>query len=94
MDLRTYFYALNDKARARFAKKCQSSVGHFCNVITGSRQCGAKLAVLIERHSGCLVTRPEIRADWVEIWPELKGSRKPKEAPPCDPLPESDKAQG
>lgn len=90
MDFRTYFYSLDDKTRARFAKKCQSSVGHFGNVIAGSRQVGPKLAVLIERHSGGLVTRQEIRSDWVEIWPELKRTRKSKKADAWALMKESD----
>jgi len=72
MDLKTYLKQMPTEAdREAFAKRCETSVGHLRNVSRGDRPCATDLAVLIERESGGEVTRPELRADWANHWPEL-----------------------
>lgn len=72
MKLKDYFFSLPPAERGPFADLCNTTVGHLRNVAYG-KLCGEKLAVLIELHSKRRVTRQELRDDWSEIWPELKG---------------------
>ena len=71
MDLRTYLRSLDDPGRENFAERCKTSVGHLRNVGYGIKTCATNLAVAIERESGFLVRRQELRADWADHWPEL-----------------------
>lgn len=65
MDLKTYLNTLEISARADFAARCGTSVGHLRNIGYG-KICGEKLAVDIERESGrrvvCETLRPDV--DW------------------------------
>lgn len=71
MDLRTYLRTMTpDEARA-FAARCGTTRGSLRNVEYGFRPCATDLAVRIERESGRLVTRQELRDDWRNHWPEL-----------------------
>lgn len=71
MDLKSFLSPLSADAREEFATKCGTSKGHLQNVMYGVRPCAPELAVLIEKHSGGEVTRPDLRTDWEAIWPEL-----------------------
>jgi DNA-binding transcriptional regulator YdaS (Cro superfamily) len=72
MDLKTYLAPLSPEQREAFASRCSTSKGHLQNVMYGVRPCATDLAVAIERESGYLVTRPELRpGDWRNHWPEL-----------------------
>lgn len=71
MDLKAFLSPLSADAREEFAAKCGTSRGHLQNVMYGIRPCAPELAVLIEKHSACAVTRKDLRDDWQAIWPEL-----------------------
>lgn len=73
MNLRRYISELgNDVARADFARRCGTSLGHMRNIGYGYKVCSPLLAVAIERESGGSATRKELRpADWWLLWPEL-----------------------
>lgn len=71
MDLKTYLAQKTQDEREAFAALCSTSRGHLQNVMYGIRPCSPELAVLIEKHSHSEVTRQELRADWLAIWPEL-----------------------
>ncbi|TDG25673.1 Cro/Cl family transcriptional regulator [Paraburkholderia silviterrae] len=58
--------------RKEFAKRCGTTYAFLRNVMYGQRIAGEKLCVRIERESGLVVTRRDLRPDdWYEIWPEL-----------------------
>lgn len=58
--------------RKEFAARCRTTYAFLRNVMYGQRIAGEKLAVRIERESGHVVTRFDLRpGDWHEIWPEL-----------------------
>ncbi|WP_175786368.1 transcriptional regulator [Burkholderia cenocepacia] len=67
------FLAVATKAeREDFASRCGTTPAFLRNVIYGTRRPGEKLCVAIERESGCVVTRRDLRPDdWQDIWPEL-----------------------
>ena len=73
MELKAYLKTLpNEDARAEFAARCETSIGHLRNVCYG-KTCGTDLAVLIWRESGGLVTREELRPDdYWRHWPDLQ----------------------
>jgi hypothetical protein len=73
MDLKTFLKSLpDDEARAAFALRCESTLGHVRNVSYGLRPCSTELAVAIERESDGAVTRPELCPEsWRARWPEL-----------------------
>lgn len=73
MDLKNYLSPLPADARDEFAKRCETTKGHLQNVMYGLKTCATDLAVLIERESGFLVRRWDLRADWFRHWPELVG---------------------
>lgn len=77
MNLKDYLKALGtDEARKAFAEKCQTSYGHLrncCYAVSG-KMLNPKICVSVERHSGQLVRRWDLRDDWHEIWPELIGA--------------------
>lgn len=72
MDLKIYLKSLgSEEQREDFAQRCETSLGHIRNVGYGYKPCATDLAVRIERESAGQVTRPELRADWADHWPEL-----------------------
>ncbi len=71
MKLIDYIKQLPRGTRASFASRCGTTRGHLLNVAYGSKPCSPKLAAAIERESGGVVTRAELRSDYREIWPEL-----------------------
>ena len=76
MDLKSFLSPLDAAARDKFAGRCKTSKGHLQNVMYGLKTCSTNLAVHIERESGGVVTRKELRADWRLHWPELVPQRK------------------
>lgn len=68
---KTFFADLPPAEREHFAARCGTTAGFLRNVIYGQRLPGEKLCVRIERESGYVVTRCDLRRDWREIWPEL-----------------------
>jgi len=71
MELKTYFTQMTADERDVFAVNCKTSLGHLRNVMYGYKRCATDLAVHIERESKHQVTRPELRSDWANHWPEL-----------------------
>jgi hypothetical protein len=74
MNLKNYLSPLPPDARDEFAQRCGTTKGHLQNVMYGMKACATDLAVLIERESGMLVRRWELREDWFRHWPELIGA--------------------
>lgn len=73
-----YLKGLPDEAaRAEFARRVGSSLGHLRNVGYGYKPCGPKLAALIWAESRKAVSRESLCPDdyWL-IWPDLKAPRK------------------
>jgi len=71
MELKTFIRRLPIERREEFAVKCKTTIGHLRNVMYGYKPCATELAVRIERESGLLVRRQELRSDWADHWPEL-----------------------
>lgn len=71
MDLRAFLRLKTPDARKSFADRCGTSIGHLNNIMYGIKSCATDLAVRIERESEGAVTRPELRSDWANHWPEL-----------------------
>lgn len=74
MDLKTFFSEMDGDERDAFARRCETSRGHLQNVMYRTKACATDLAVHIERESGGLVRRWELRDDWFKHWPELIGA--------------------
>ncbi|WP_345815325.1 hypothetical protein AAGS40_23405 [Paraburkholderia sp. PREW-6R] len=70
--LKEFFSSLSIPERKQFASRCGTSVAFIRNVMYGQRVPGEKLCVKIERETDCRVLRQDLRADWEEIWPELR----------------------
>lgn len=79
MDLKSYFYALPPGERERFALEAGTTLGHMRNCAYGYKAVSPALAVSIERLSHRKVTRPELREDWLDIWPELDEAARRKQ---------------
>lgn len=80
MDLKTFIKSLPVAEREGFASRCGTTIGHLQNVMYGLKSCATDLAVSIERESGCVVTRQELRTDWANHWPELvMGAKEPSQ---------------
>lgn len=66
MDLKTYLKGLAPEARAAFALRCDTTVGHLRNIAYGCKSCAESLAIAIERESDrtvqCETLRPDV--DW------------------------------
>lgn len=74
MDLKTFLSDMTVVDRESFAKRCDSTRGVLQNIMYGVRPCSAELAVAVERESGGVVRRWDLRPDdWWRIWPELIG---------------------
>lgn len=73
MDLKTFVKSLPDEgAREAFASRCGVALGHIRNVMYGTRDCSAELAVAIERESGGAMSRTSLYSgDARNVWPEL-----------------------
>ncbi len=72
MDLKTYFFALSNEDRDKFAADCKTTRGHMQNVAYGYREPSTELAVAIERESLSKVTRQELfPKTFASKWPEL-----------------------
>lgn len=77
MDLKSYFFALQDDGREAFAKKCGTTHGHMRNVAYGYKPASTELAVAIERESKKAVTRQEMFPDtFKKKWPELRSTKQ------------------
>jgi len=77
MNLKTYLKSLSDDGqRTAFAERCGTSLGHLRNIGYGQKSCATDLAVRIERESRGAVSRPELRPDWPEHWPELAAAER------------------
>jgi len=68
-----YWRGIEPKDRPAFAERCnKTTVGHLHNVAHSFSPCSAALARAIERETGGMVPRSELRPDdFAVIWPEL-----------------------
>lgn len=80
MTLREFLDALPRGGVADFASKLGISSVYLSQLASrqDGREPSAELCVLIERESGGKVTRPELRTNWKEIWPELASKKERK----------------
>ena len=74
MELKNYLGQMPTDQRDAFAMRCGTTMGHLRNVMYGYKSCATDLAVCIERESGLLVRRWDLRPDWANHWPELIGA--------------------
>lgn len=67
---------LNSMPRDRqeaFAASCGTSVGYLKKACYKHQEIGTALSVLIEKNSGCAVTRKDLHPhDWAAKWPEMQ----------------------
>jgi DNA-binding transcriptional regulator YdaS (Cro superfamily) len=71
--LKSFIAAIPLSERQCFAERCGTTLAFLRNIVYGQRIAGEKLSVAIERESGGVVTRLDLRPDdWHEIWPELE----------------------
>jgi len=73
MDLSTY---LKEHSRTDFANSLHVSQGLIYQWEKQIRPISPKKCVEIERVTGGLVTRKDLRDDWEELWPELADDRR------------------
>lgn len=69
--LKQFLKSIPVSERDAFAKRCRTTWAFLRNVMYGQRIPNEKLCVALERESGYIVTRQDLRVDWSEIWPEL-----------------------
>lgn len=74
MDLRAYLKTLSISERRLFADRAGTSLGYLRKLLClGTDAMGPILCMEIERASGGLVTRRDLRPnDYRRIWPELR----------------------
>ena len=77
MKLSSYMKTLDSNGKRDFAASVGTTVSNLTQIAGGHTLAGPKLCVRIEQRSFGAVTRPELRDDWAEIWPELKRKAKP-----------------
>jgi len=83
MELRAYLDTLPRGGVAEFAGKCGISEVYLHQLAArqGRRQASPALAVVIERESGGMVKRADLRPDdYSQIWPDLKKPAASKKA--------------
>jgi DNA-binding transcriptional regulator YdaS (Cro superfamily) len=72
MDLKTYISAERGRA-STLAAQIDVSASYLSQMASGLSPISPERCVLLERATGGLVTRKELRpADWQRIWPELE----------------------
>lgn len=75
MDLKTHLSTLQVPERDALAAACGTTRGHLQNIVYGLRTCSPELAAALDRASGGIVRRWDMRPDdWHLIWPELIGT--------------------
>jgi len=73
MKLAAYLRPLSTQQRTELAQRAGTSFLHLRNVAFSSKKCGIPLAVALERETGGVVRRWDLRDDWALLWPELVG---------------------
>ena len=82
MTLAEFLKPLDMPGRAALAEQAGTSYLHLRNIAFSGKSCGAALAVGIERASGGVVRRQDLRPDdWHRIWPELIGAEGAPDVP-------------
>ena len=72
MKLSDYLNQLERGGKSAFAKKIGAYASDLSDWSSGERQIPVRYCPAIERESGGVVTRPELRpTDWCIYWPEL-----------------------
>jgi DNA-binding transcriptional regulator YdaS (Cro superfamily) len=72
MDLKSHLASLQVQERDELAAASGTTRGHLQNIVYGLRACSPELASMLERATGGVVTRRDLRPDdWHLIWPEL-----------------------
>ena len=77
MELKTFYLSMKPDEREAFALRCDTTLGHFRNVVYG-KSCGEKLAVNIERESLGAVRCEELCPD--VDWAFLRNSNQQQAA--------------
>jgi len=79
MDIKPFFFGLDNDGRKAFADKCGTTVGHIRNVCYGDRKATTALSAQFELHSaGAVAVEETLPAhQWVRVkdkaWPHAKG---------------------
>lgn len=73
LKLNKYLASQPRGAHARLAEYLGVSYPQLSSMVSGRLSISPAKCVLIERHTGGKVSRKDLRADWAEIWPEIKG---------------------
>jgi DNA-binding transcriptional regulator YdaS (Cro superfamily) len=58
-----FWRSLNQPARLRFARRCDTTVNHLQNIAYGLKRCGESLCINIERESNAEVRCEDLRPD-------------------------------
>ncbi len=92
--LRLYLNGLPPTEQERFALRCGTTIGYLRKALSLRTIMNPRLCADIERESGGVVTRMDLRPDdWHRIWPELAAAH-PERVPaePTGPAAEPAKA--
>lgn len=78
MDLLNYITELPIDSREDFAKKCGTSLAYMKQIAYGNKNCGAALAISIDRESGGKVLLEELcpEPEWEYVLTKKKIQRK------------------
>ncbi|WP_186276366.1 transcriptional regulator [Burkholderia gladioli] len=72
MDLKTYLSSLERGGASKLAEEVGVSPSFLSQMAAGSSAISPARCVLIERATGAVVSRRDLRPDdWRDIWPEL-----------------------
>ncbi|MGS0976158.1 YdaS family helix-turn-helix protein [Burkholderia glumae] len=72
MDLKTYLSSLERGGASKLAEQVGVSASFLSQMAAGSSAISPARCVLIERATGAVVSRRDLRpGDWQDIWPEL-----------------------
>lgn len=71
--LKKLYQEMTNEQREGLAQRCGTSAYYLRNIAYGQRKASPKLAAIIERETGGVVTRKDLfPKDWHIIWPELQ----------------------
>jgi DNA-binding transcriptional regulator YdaS (Cro superfamily) len=73
-----YLNSLSRDEQIRFGLNCGTSIGYLRKAASTGQLISIATCVLIERESGGVVTRKDLRHDWLANWPELATTKKSK----------------
>lgn len=89
MHLRDYISTLERGGAADLARRLKISPSFLSQLASGDSAISPARCVEIERETNGVVSRKDLRDDWIAIWPELDdtGERRRKEDDPHNTVP-------